>query len=751
MEKFFHLFLIFAFIFTSFFSLPVNNVIATDSYSNSPYVELHSDSSTTKVSIDKYFSSYDEPSFNSTKNTDYVPQTVTVYKTLPSGWMLIDTHLGKKWIAPDGFKMALLLPFDAYHGPSYDSRIVTGFAAQTVTVHDEKPNGWMLIDTYLGKKWIIPTEGIRKLVDREFKVYKGPTFDSTSESNFSSQSPLTLAETTDNWRLIKTYLGNRWVKAEGERSPIHHLFWVFTEPSILASKVELFSQQSVTVFDRLPNGWLLIKTYRGNHWVKPDIKGFHTIENHTYYTDETGELYTGRKYIDEKRKWYEFNNQGRLIIKTGWQTVNGKKVYHSFSDYGMLANRFTEINGITYEFDINGYLVEDQSSKDNITIGELEAQLLSYFKANNLPYKVGTPEYYTYLKTQLLEHSDLKLAKHPSYPRILVYAVEYLYERGLIEEKINSNESLSYAPFTFNMNHIAHKTIKDIENEGQQLEQELQMAQVQTQKEHEKSQQIQEQQQELIRQKQDLESKHQEQQQNLIHQKQNLENEHQEQQDTKNTQTIEEQQHDLKKIQTEEIQKIEEQQQNLKTQLQTFNASSRYNAQDAVNYALKWAWVNNPTYINWDLRGGDCANFVSQALYAGGINMREPSPLPNRTITDGDYWFGHTWRINRVSSSWINAHKFYQYWSKHVSKSETLSPMQIFHDMRPGDVLQYKSVKGGKVWHTLMVTDRDSSNKRTIYITQHTPPRKNKDYAEIDKDNSDHGDSKWVQYFFTRL
>jgi hypothetical protein len=50
-----------------------------------------------------------------------------------------------------------------------------------------------------------------------------------------------------------------------------------------------------------------------------------------------------------------------------------------------------------------------------------------------------------------------------------------------------------------------------------------------------------------------------------------------------------------------------------------------YNRNAAVNYATQWCDEFNPQYTppNWD-RGRDCANFVSQCLKAGGLNLIDP-------------------------------------------------------------------------------------------------------------------------------
>ena len=51
-------------------------------------------------------------------------------------------------------------------------------------------------------------------------------------------------------------------------------------------------------------------------------------------------------------------------------------------------------------------------------------------------------------------------------------------------------------------------------------------------------------------------------------------------------------------------------------------ALSAYNRDKAYNYAKKyWSNYNTPTYANYNPDGGDCANFVSQCLIAGGFNL----------------------------------------------------------------------------------------------------------------------------------
>lgn len=48
--------------------------------------------------------------------------------------------------------------------------------------------------------------------------------------------------------------------------------------------------------------------------------------------------------------------------------------------------------------------------------------------------------------------------------------------------------------------------------------------------------------------------------------------------------------------------------------------SFSYNSQLAYNYAKTWALSRNPNYYDYSNEGGDCANFVSQCLIAGGFS-----------------------------------------------------------------------------------------------------------------------------------
>jgi len=50
-------------------------------------------------------------------------------------------------------------------------------------------------------------------------------------------------------------------------------------------------------------------------------------------------------------------------------------------------------------------------------------------------------------------------------------------------------------------------------------------------------------------------------------------------------------------------------------------ASGGYDVSKAVAYAHQYYENYNPAYPDYNSSGGDCANFVSQCLYAGGVQQ----------------------------------------------------------------------------------------------------------------------------------
>ena len=118
-----------------------------------------------------------------------------------------------------------------------------------------------------------------------------------------------------------------------------------------------------------------------------------------------------------------------------------------------------------------------------------------------------------------------------------------------------------------------------------------------------------------------------------------------------------------------------------------------YNPLLAVEYAKKWAFNYNPNYYNFSSIGGDCTNFVSQCLYAGGINMNF-SPLG---------WYYNS--INDRAPAWTGVNEFWDFGTSNNGFGVKLKETPL-SDLRVGDIIQL--FNGDRFYHTLLVVNTDS-------------------------------------------
>jgi hypothetical protein len=138
-----------------------------------------------------------------------------------------------------------------------------------------------------------------------------------------------------------------------------------------------------------------------------------------------------------------------------------------------------------------------------------------------------------------------------------------------------------------------------------------------------------------------------------------------------------------------------------------------------VNYAYTYWRKYNLSYRNFNISGtggGDCTNFVSQALHAGGWQdvggwHRDTSAWWSNTL-------GQSW-------SWINAH----YWLIFTDKQARGSTADYISDLVPGDVLQVDLNQDEIVDHSMIVTDKDSGG--TIYLTYHNNDSRDRPFWDI--------------------
>jgi hypothetical protein len=149
------------------------------------------------------------------------------------------------------------------------------------------------------------------------------------------------------------------------------------------------------------------------------------------------------------------------------------------------------------------------------------------------------------------------------------------------------------------------------------------------------------------------------------------------------------------------------------TSLALASAASAYNGAAAAAYADTYWQTYNPAWPSFANSGGDCTNFVSQALHAGGLSMR-PSP----TFSGDAAWYMAKKR-NRWSyaASWVNAQHqsifMLQYLPgvTQVASYYGLAPGATAADhATQGDVVLYDWNNDGVYDHEAIITASDRTN-----------------------------------------
>jgi hypothetical protein len=142
-------------------------------------------------------------------------------------------------------------------------------------------------------------------------------------------------------------------------------------------------------------------------------------------------------------------------------------------------------------------------------------------------------------------------------------------------------------------------------------------------------------------------------------------------------------------------------------------AALAYNGTTAASYADQYAMTYNATYPSFANTGGDCANFVSQALYAGGLLQRT---APTYTGTASWYMTQVHTKKWSYSTTWINAQSNEQFLSQVpgvtvVANVTGAQPGQVIpSNASQGDVVFYDWTNDGTFDHESIVATTDGQS-----------------------------------------
>ena len=122
-----------------------------------------------------------------------------------------------------------------------------------------------------------------------------------------------------------------------------------------------------------------------------------------------------------------------------------------------------------------------------------------------------------------------------------------------------------------------------------------------------------------------------------------------------------------------------------------------YNRENAVAYARKYAFSQNSLFANFAGIGGNCTNFVSQAIYAGSCEM-------NYKPTFGWYFIS----LDDRSPSWSGVEYFYNFMIENTDVGP-IGRVAASDEVEIGDVIQLARNEEG-YYHSLLVVGFDGED-----------------------------------------
>jgi len=133
-----------------------------------------------------------------------------------------------------------------------------------------------------------------------------------------------------------------------------------------------------------------------------------------------------------------------------------------------------------------------------------------------------------------------------------------------------------------------------------------------------------------------------------------------------------------------------------------------YNRQKAVEYANIYSFSRNPKYYDFSNLGGNCTNFVSQCLHAGGCPFNFEYPLG---------WFYKS--INNRSPSFTGVEFLYNFLVRQDKSTGPKAVLAPIEHLDIGDIIQL-SFDEIKFSHTLIVTKVNHQNPSNPYCATNT-------------------------------
>ncbi|MFD4633786.1 amidase domain-containing protein [Streptomyces sp. NPDC058284] len=152
------------------------------------------------------------------------------------------------------------------------------------------------------------------------------------------------------------------------------------------------------------------------------------------------------------------------------------------------------------------------------------------------------------------------------------------------------------------------------------------------------------------------------------------------------------------------------------TPMPSGKTADAYGYSAMAQYAEKYWRSYNPAYRKFNGAGGDCTNFVSQALKAGGWK-----PVPGSAYDYRNWWYESAGQ----STSWVGVNE----WAWFTLSNRRAPNLASAYQLDVGDVLQVDFDKNGSKDHTMLVTYRDRQGMP--YLTYHSTDTYRRSLASV--------------------
>ena len=132
-----------------------------------------------------------------------------------------------------------------------------------------------------------------------------------------------------------------------------------------------------------------------------------------------------------------------------------------------------------------------------------------------------------------------------------------------------------------------------------------------------------------------------------------------------------------------------------------------YDRTAALAYAKEWSFKRNPRYYDFSEIGGDCTNFISQCLYAGGCIMN---------FTPDVGWY--CTNISNRSAAWTGVPFFYKFMTTNQGIGPFATEVEDVSLLLPGDIIQFGNP--GRGWHHSLLVLITGCTYDDILVATHT-------------------------------